>query len=80
MLPDTVTPELVHVSHVSQHEPLTDRPTDYGYNLADVALGWSLTPRVSVTLADGYAIHRDSMPGPRETFTAKIGYTFTIRK
>ena len=88
VLPDTVTPELEHMSHATQHAPLTDHPTEYGANIAQVDLGWQLAPRVALTLAEGIDLDRHysqtpscgELIGPREQFTARIGYTFNIRK
>jgi len=84
LVPATVTPEFVHISHATQHEPFTDHPTRYGANIADVALGWNLAPHVTLTLAEGVSLdrHYPWMPGygeivgPREQFTGRIGYTF----
>jgi hypothetical protein len=86
--PNTVTPEVTHMSHASQHEPFTDRPTSYGANIADVSVGWELSRHVTLTLAEGINLNRHypssdeygDIKGPREEFTARLGYAFRVRK
>ena len=48
-----------HVSHITQHQPFTSDPTDYGYNTVNLAV--TVETRKSgpfLTLADGYNLTR----------------------
>src|SRR5262249_50920099 len=44
-----------HVSHLTQHEPFTDHPTNYGYNAINVEAHWQSGP-VFVDVAEGYVL------------------------
>lgn len=86
VLPNTVTPEIVHMSHATQHAPVTTRPTDYGSELAQVTLEWKLPSRFVLSASDGVDLDKrwsntrgyGEIQGPREQFTAKFGYQFGI--
>lgn len=88
-LPNTIGPELEHMSHATQHAPLTSQPTNYGSEIAQINLHWDLPKRFTLDLAEGVSLDkRDAaqhsyreygeIVGPREQFTAKIGYAFKI--
>ena len=86
IVPNTVTPELEHMSHASQHRPFTESPTRYGANIASVVLGWNLPRGVSLQLAEGISLDKryatpscGEIEGPREEFSARIGYSFKVR-
>jgi len=84
-LPNTIAPELEHMSHATQHAPLTDHPTRYGANIAQVTAQWDMGAAY-VSLSEGIGLNRKypysygEIEGPREQFTARIGYQFTVRK
>ena len=89
LVPNSVRPELEHQSHLTQHEPFTDHPADNAANFASVALHWDLAQRHAFfEIAEGVNLsphwqdpdtYGDVM-GPRETFTARIGYVFQVRQ
>jgi hypothetical protein len=64
---DLSTPRIVfafygeHVSHITQHEPFTSNPSDYGYNTIDVAITFEEHGGDGpfLTLADGYNLTRN---------------------
>src|SRR6266481_3116674 len=83
LLPNTVSPVIEHVSHLTQHAPFASHPTDYGYNQIALQAHWGLTRNTFVEVSEGYnlgAINTGgkacgALYGGREVFTAKIGYT-----
>ena len=91
LIPNTITPEVVHESHASQHEPFTQNPTRYGANLAGVELDWHLPHHIVVSLAEGVSLDKHyttpqyaaesygEIMGPREQFIGRIGYQFQVR-
>lgn len=87
-LPNTIAPEFEHMSHATQHEPMTNAPTEYGAEILNLTAEWNLTPRFYIALSEGIALNnRDScdcgygeIGGPREQFTGRMGYRFTVRK
>lgn len=80
LLPDSVRPEIEHLSHVTQHEPFTDHPTEYGANLANLLLHWDL-PHAYIELGEGYSLApRSEIMGPREQFSARIGLVIPLPK
>ncbi len=91
LLPNTVAPEFEHISHVSQHAPMTATPTHYGANILSVTANWDIGSHVYVTLAEGisldhcrpetkyYSTDCGEIVGPREQFTARIGYKFNVK-
>lgn len=88
VMPNTISPEFVHMSHATQHAPLTNNPTNYGVEIVQVNLHWELPKHFHLDVAEGIALDkRDALSadreygeivGPREQFTAKIGYSFRI--
>jgi hypothetical protein len=69
-----------HVSHATQHVPIADISTQYGYNTVDLELHWQRGPGF-LDLAEGYNLNGKDCPlpcygaleGPREVFHARIG-------
>jgi hypothetical protein len=53
LVPNTVSPVLEHVSHATQHEPFTARPTEYGYNELAVIARWNVQ-HAFIELTEGY--------------------------
>ena len=90
LLPNTVTPEFEHMSHMTQHQPFTGQPTCYGTDLANVVLHWDVTHHVKFELAEGMSLDRHwsdryesgdgEILGPREQFSMRVGYSFTVRQ
>ena len=88
LVPNYVAPELEHMSHATQHEPFTSTPTEFGANMANIVVGYSLLHNFNVELAEGVALNRhypqnDSygeIEGPREQFSARIRYMIQVRK
>lgn len=90
VLPDSVRPELSHMSHLSQHRPCTDSPTNYGSNLASIALHWNLPARAYIELVEGLDLDKHwtnvgtegngEIVGPREQTSIRLGWVFTVPK
>ena len=86
VMPDSISPEIVHMSHATQHEPFTSQPTRYGVEILQVTAEWNLTKKLYLDLSEGEALEPRNQAntgfgevyGPREQFTGKIGYKFTI--
>ncbi len=86
-LPNTVGPFVQHDSHLTQHRPFTDAPTDYGANLVGMDAHWQ-KGRVTVDVSEalnlqgawrnGAQTGYGEIQGPRESFEARVGYAFTI--
>src|ERR1700675_1216647 len=78
VMPDTIGPEIEHMSHATQHEPLTSTPTHFGVEIAQVTATWTYG-RVYLALSEGIALDKRSpygptygeVCGPREQFTGK---------
>lgn len=87
LLPNTVSPVIEHVSHLTQHAPFTSHPTDYGYNQVALQAHWNVTRNTFVEVSEGYNLGTlnthgqacGALYGGREVFTAKIGYTFHVK-
>lgn len=84
--PDSLSFELDHLSHASQHRPLTAEPHEYGMNIAALVARWQLTPRLSLAVSDGATLEAcrrtaaqericGSFYGPREVFQARLSFT-----
>jgi hypothetical protein len=84
MVPNSIRPELEHMTHVSQPEPLTH--PQYAADIASIVLHWDLPKRFTLELAEGFVIEPRSSPvsfgeivGPREQFTMRLAYVFTLK-
>jgi hypothetical protein len=92
-LPNTISPELVHQSHTTQHFG-ADQST-YGSNAFALDAHWDLPRGFVLDLSEALAFgHRTDYPGyangastmysygeilgPREQFTARVGYRFRV--
>lgn len=83
--PDSVTFELDHISHATQHVPFTSMPTDYGSEITALVATWHIGPRVTFALSEGASLERPwsnpyesgygALLGPREVFQARIAVT-----
>jgi hypothetical protein len=86
VMPNDISPEIVHMSHVVQHFGAT--PTNFGVNIAQLTARWNLQHNFHIEASEGIALDRHysygdmqgcgELQGPREEFTAKIGYTFHV--
>lgn len=84
--PVSLRPEVTHVSHISQH--FSSDPTNYGYN--DVALDLHLEPtrHMMIDVSDGIILNHGgsnhgvqytgAMMGPREVFSATVGWDIPL--
>jgi hypothetical protein len=89
VLPNSVGPEFEHMSHATQHEPLTDHPTNYGAEIASVVAHWDVTDRLKIEVAEGVDLDRHwssgtnagngEILGPREEFSGRVQYLFPVR-
>jgi hypothetical protein len=83
LVPAYVGPEIEHMSHITQHA-IVGTHNDYsecGINIAQITAHWDVSKRVYADVSDGVSITKSYGPysygeimGPREQFTAKIGY------
>lgn len=78
--PDAITAEVAHESHATQHEPLTDHPTNYGRTELGLAARWS-RGRFFGEVSEGYSFQgTDGSPAPREVFELKLGVDIWQRR
>lgn len=86
--PDGLPIEFTHVSHISQHEPFTDHPTKYGYQLLSIGARWELFSGLNLVLEDGINLNSRSpapfeeygaLQGPKEVFTGRISYEIPLK-
>lgn len=81
-VPNTLTVDTQHVSHISQH--FGPNPTNYGYQDLVLMARWDFGT-FHVELGEGYNfVPRDGqvcagLCGPREMTVVNIGYTFRLR-
>ena len=90
VLPDTVAPEFEHMSHATQHAPLTSAPTNYGSEILNVTAEWNFGKHFYLDLSEGVDLDKrwtstttpvyGEIVGPREQFTGRLGYRFTVPK
>lgn len=84
--PDSLVPEVVHVSHATQH--IVDH-TDFGYNEVALAARWRPTAHAVLEVSEGVNVNRKwpspygpqygSFVGPREVFEARFGYEIPLK-
>lgn len=80
LIPNTISPELEHMSHTSQHQPFTNQPTTYGADVVSLFAGWALPYSINIEVGEGYAVNpRPEIIGPREQFNFRARYTFQVR-
>jgi hypothetical protein len=86
LVPNTLAPEFEHISHASQH--FGSNTTTYGANLASLVAHWDVSKRVYIELGEGFSLDKKyadgtacgEITGPREQFTGRIGYRFTLKE
>jgi len=87
LLPNTVAPEFEHMSHATQHAPMTDHPGQHYETIAQITATWNLTKHFYVNASEGVSLnpyYNDAhsygeIEGPREQFTLRVGYTFRVK-
>ncbi len=90
LLPNTVAPELEHMSHVTQHEPFGSDQYHYHANIAQLTAHWDLPRKFYLDISEGVDLNpawpKDvgqgygEIAGPKEEFTARVGWKFTVRQ
>lgn len=85
LAPNEIRPDIRHDSHTSQHEPFTSHPTNMGAESINVTAEWRLG-HTFVDVSEGYNISpgdgqvcNGGICGPRELFSASIGYIFEVK-
>jgi hypothetical protein len=85
LVPNSIRPEVEHMSHATQHEPFTSHPTNYGVNMVDLVAHWDIKKIAYVEIGEGIALGKPTgcaqyadagygeVIGPREQFIARIG-------
>jgi hypothetical protein len=76
--PAAVHLETEHTSHMSQHQPFTDHPSNTGYDTASVGLLWRPVKNMTLIIEDGYAYHT-KLDAMREVFQVSISYDIPLR-
>jgi hypothetical protein len=84
IVPNSVRPEFEHMSHATQHFGADQ--TNYGSDTANLIAHWDIK-RAYLELAEGVSLdprwlHADGYGetvGPREQFSARIGYVFQVK-
>ena len=83
----SLVPEAEHMSHMTQHRPFTDHPTEYGANM--LGIGLQLDYRaLTVALVESYnlspsyqvygAPEHGEIMGAREEFSLRVQYKLTV--
>jgi hypothetical protein len=89
--PNTIAPEIEHVSHATQHQPFTNDPQHYGANLLNLTANWNFGQHAYLTLAEGIDMDRrqtlntgetqcGEIMGPREEFSLRAGWRFVVKQ
>lgn len=81
-LPDDLRLEAEHISHATQHEPFTSKPTDYRFDAVSLVARWHRGP-LSLEIGEGESLDagvligghlvHGALLGPREVFHARLG-------
>lgn len=89
LAPNTVRLEAEHVSHLTQHAPFSANPTNYGYQDIGVVAHWNVFKGAFAELREAYSISKvdrdvdftcyGALAGPKEIFTAKVGYEWRVK-
>lgn len=83
--PQLVTVEADHVSHLTQHQPFTGHPTNFGFDSVSLIARWR-RGRVYGEVSEGVVLEgKDGdcyggLWGPREVFGARVGYVLWSRQ
>lgn len=80
LVPDYYEVAAEHQSHLTQHEPFTDQPTEYGSEIIEGVAGWGKSSGGPFAeLSEGYAVGPNAILGPREIFQGRAGYRWRVR-
>lgn len=74
--PTSIPIGIEHVSHIMQHRPFTDHPTNFGYSGVFVGLQWQ-RKNFRLTAQEEYA--KDMLDGRHEVFEARAEYDLPLR-
>ena len=86
--PDVIRPEIEHMSHATQHPPFVAVNENYGANLAGITAEWKLRDihielNESVNISHGWSGNGirgyGEIEGPRESFSARVGYDIHVK-
>jgi hypothetical protein len=86
LVPNSVRPELEHISHATQH--FGPDQTSYGGTIVQLTAHWDAPHRFYLEMSEGVALGPyfpgsnsfGGIVGPREEFTARVGYSFEVRR
>lgn len=87
VIPSYVAPEIVHMSHITQHGVMGTHNDErcQGIEIIQLTAHWDFGHAMA-EISDGIAVDRASgqysygeIYGPREQFTAKVGYRFALK-
>lgn len=74
--PTSIPIGVEHVSHIMQHRPFTNHPTNFGYSGVFAGLQWK-RQNFAVTVQEEYA--KDMLDGQHEVFEARAEYDIPLR-
>jgi hypothetical protein len=85
LAPNSIRPEFEHLSHLTQHFHSDGYP-NYGADMVNVIAHWDIA-HAYIEVGEGINLDRHycdtnsigEIQGPREQFTARIGYVFQVR-
>lgn len=85
LAPNDIRADLQHDSHTTQHEPFTSHPTNMGAQSVNLTAEWR-AGHAFIDVREGYNVTpADKYPciggicGPRELFSASVGYIFEVK-
>jgi hypothetical protein len=90
LAPNSLRPEVEHMSHLSQHQPFTDEPNSWGVQMVNIIAHWDL-PHAYIEIGEGFALNAKSptpwdgaprygeIVGNREQFTARAGIIIPLK-
>lgn len=86
VVPDSIRPEVQHMSHISQH--FGSNPTNYGATTVEVMAHWDF-PHSYMEVGEGIAVNKrwtvppdygyGEISGPREEFIARAGLIIPVK-
>jgi hypothetical protein len=88
VLPNSLRPEIEHMSHLTQHEPFTSHPTHDSASIAWLLAHWDVTRHGYVEVGEGFILNHESpgpgvgygeIGGPREQFVARFGLIIPVK-
>jgi hypothetical protein len=83
LAPDYLKPEVAHISHLTQHRPFTDHPTNYGSEAVGVLVGWQRQVvegnGATAFLEIGEAYNVERLDGMHEEFSARAGFIIPLK-